>query len=556
MAQDISRCTALNLSDETLCTETATSLNGLFCSLHSRQCQGMSVTVFFRTHILLMRFIGMYRGYKSRNKRLDELDQNPPSYLAKSAVALANQTFGDIVSEEILREVYDHLVLKHALIERVIRARKAHHHHFFSLSLDYGHQHYLDSLSGQKFIILRALERLEHRVAELLYKKQKWFEWVRDCQDTEEAQRESEKKKTKLEAALFKRHQKEINLRTQKLKAIEDSKRQEADLDKAYFESLSERAKEEVEESWDPIEELVEVERGTYVDLIRHFLLMSQPSSGGSRSHGFGTNHDLKLQSNLVPEPQGAASSTVSKPKSGKKKQTTEQVSPDVSDKTLYESAPEIKRRLHEGVKLEYSPGLHIAGTIDAPVELKDKTAPLPDDEIERILGELAEIKLLLFCRLLLSHATVLPAALRASSVDEFLQDKEVGDNDLRDLCLKMETPELQMIRDACADLGRGGEEDEEDDMEVAQQDDSNKKDNSSHAPRGYENTPMFRKKLPDKWVPKREKRIRDQGGVPQFALGKFRIWLLKRVSPISLNTGRLKAMHAFCEWSADVDDI
>ena len=490
----------------------------------------------------------MYQGYKSRNKHLDQLNQSPPSFLTNSGIALANQTFGDIESEEILKEVYDYLVLKHALIERVIRARKAHHHHFFSLSLDYGHQHYLDSLSGQKFIILRALERLEHRTAELLYKKQKWFKWVRDCQDTEEAQRDSEKKKTKLEAALFRRHQKEIKLRTQKLKAIEDSKRQEADLDKAYFESLSERAKEEIEESWDPIEELVEVERGTYVDLIRHFLLISQPSSEGPSSHGFGANEDLKVQSNLVPERSDAASSTVSKPKSVKKKQNTEQVSLNVPDKTLHETAPEIKRRLQEGIKLEYSPGLHIAGTIDAPVELRDKTAPLPDDEIERILGELAEIKLLLFCRLLLSHATVLPAALRASSVEEFLQDKEVGDSDLRDLCLKMENPELQMIRDACADLGRGAKEDEEDDMEVARQDDSIEKDNSSHAPRGFENSPMFRKNMPDKWVPKREKRIRDQGGVPQFALGKFRIWLLKRLSPTSLDTGRLKAMHAFCE--------
>ena len=524
MAQDMSRCTALNLSDEALCTETATSINGLFCSLHSRQCQGMCITSFVRTRGLFMTFIGMYRGYKSRSKHLDLLDQSPPSYLVKSGVALANQTFGDIESEEILKEVYDHLVTKHALIERVIRARKVHHRHFFSLSLDYGHQHYLDSLSGQKFIILRALERLEHRIAGISYKKQKWFDWVRDCQETEEAQRESEKKKTKLEAALFKRHQKEIKLRTQKLKAIEDSNRQEAELDKAYFEGLSERAKEEVEESWDPIEELVEVERGTYVDLIKHFLLISQPSSDASSSEVSDTNNELKAQPNLVPQFPDATSSTVSKPKSVKKKQATGQVPQHVPDKTLHETAPEIRRRLQEGVKVEYSAGPHIAGTIDSPVELIDNTAPLPDDEIDRILGELAEIKLLLFCRLLLSHATILPAALRASSVEELLQDKDVGDNDLRDLCLKMENPELQMIRDACADLGRGAEEDEENDMETSRQDDRNGKDKSSPAPRGLENSPMFRKNIPDKWVPKREKRIRAQEHLSQAALGTFRI--------------------------------
>ena len=47
---------------------------------------------------------------------------------------------------------------------------------------------------------------------------------------------------------------------------------------------------------------------------------------------------------------------------------------------------------------------------------------------------------------------------------EEFLADEEVTASDLRDLCLKMESPGLQEIRDACADLFRS--EDEEDDVE------------------------------------------------------------------------------------------
>lgn len=82
----------------------------------------------------------MYRGYKNRNARLDKLDKSPPRFLAESRTPLANQDFKDIDSESILHEVYDHLSLKNALLERVIRARKTHHTHFFSSNLDYGHQ--------------------------------------------------------------------------------------------------------------------------------------------------------------------------------------------------------------------------------------------------------------------------------------------------------------------------------------------------------------------------------------------------------------------------------
>jgi len=34
------QCKALNVSDEKRCLEAATSVNGLFCSFHSKQCQG------------------------------------------------------------------------------------------------------------------------------------------------------------------------------------------------------------------------------------------------------------------------------------------------------------------------------------------------------------------------------------------------------------------------------------------------------------------------------------------------------------------------------------
>lgn len=71
-------------------------------------------------------------------------------------------------------------------------------------------------------------------------------------------------------------------------------------------------------------------------------------------------------------------------------------------------------------------------------------------------MKDIVEIKHLLFCRLLLSHASLLPIAIRANSAEEFLEGKEISNTDLRDLCLKMENPGLQEVRDECADLVRG----------------------------------------------------------------------------------------------------
>lgn len=165
--------------------------------------------------------------------QLDELEKAPPSYLASNPLPLTNQTFADTESDTVLQELHDHLSKKYALLDRVIRARKLHHSRFFSLDLDYGHQHYLDILSNQKFISSRALKRLERRAAEVLYEQQKWFKWIRKLENDEETHRENEKKKIKREAALFRRHEKEVQRRRQELKAKEDLQKQGAALEEA-----------------------------------------------------------------------------------------------------------------------------------------------------------------------------------------------------------------------------------------------------------------------------------------------------------------------------------
>ena len=456
---------------------------------------------------------GMYRGYKARNKRLERLDREPHQYLTESRVALANLTFHDIDSEEVLVGLHDYLAAKLALLERVIRARKTHHSHFFSLNLDYGHQHYLDILSSQKFITLRALERLDRRTADVLYEKRKWFEWVRECQDTEEAHRENEKKKVKQEAALFRRHQKDIRLREKELKAKEDLKRQDAELDKAYQERLSQEAMDEDEsDMWDPIEDIVEDQRTTYIELIKGFLFISQPAPG------------IELPRSGNPaKPEKPVTSAAEGSKDAKKKSSTAQTAIDASTKSGFETLESIQHRLREGVDLSYSSGMYVAGTIDNPVERINKTAPLPDDEIHKLSMDLADIKLLLFCRLLLSHATLLPKALEAASVEEFFLNKEVTDNDLRDLCLKMENPGLQEIRDACADLGRKDEGDEEVD-EVGKSVDEDDDEQESKSRRMLDRLGFPKRKkgaIPEKWSSKQEKEMKKlKSEIPQEFMG------------------------------------
>lgn len=92
----------------------------------------------------------------------------------------------------------------------------------------------------------------------------------------------------------------------------------------------------------------------------------------------------------------------------------------------------------------------------------------------------------------------MLPAALKAANVEEFLSDKEVGDTDLRDLCLKMDNPGLQEIRDACADLGRGEEEDDDEGDEPEKDDDELKsKSHSMMEKLGF--SQKFRSNIPEK---------------------------------------------------------
>lgn len=114
-----------------------------------------------------------------------------------------------------------------------------------------------------------------------------------------------------------------------------------------------------------------------------------------------------------------------------------------------------------------------IVGTLQNPFEALERIAPMTADEVADVIRDIKEIKQLLFCRTLLSHTALLPKALKANSIQEFLEDPEIVDADLRDLCLKLERPALQDLRDACADLFKGDEPEEEDPEEAEEEEET-----------------------------------------------------------------------------------
>ncbi|KAH0489941.1 hypothetical protein TgHK011_001430 [Trichoderma gracile] len=484
MTQGPPECQALHLSDASKCTKEATHANGIFCWFHAKQVYGL------------------YKGYKRRNAELDALEADPPVYLQTSKVPLANQTFEDVQDPETLRELHSHLFKRYVLTGKVIDARKLHHTHFYSLQIDFGHQAYLDKLSSNRHTILRSLERLERRTADVLYQKEQWFAWVREAQEEEEANREKEQKKIKQEAALFKRHREKLQARLEKARREEEQKSQDAYLEAAFRERMAMSAEEwDNDETWDPIKDTGHDKRNQYIDLIKHFLWMDVDDTNEDQDPSAEPTPAAVEATPEAPAEAPAAEDAQKASKRGKKKAKAKAnaaksgdesdlsastpdrgqsklmamqgsnpkklaVDQHVPDKNNIETEQEMRKRLSQGVdkKMDNISGFQLVGSLENPYETHTRTAPMTNDEIESVIKDIREIKLLLFCRLLLAQASMLPAALRAGSVEEFLNDAELVDSDLRDICLKLEDPSLQEIRDACADFARG--DDTEDDVD------------------------------------------------------------------------------------------
>ncbi|KAK4449551.1 hypothetical protein QBC34DRAFT_494356 [Podospora aff. communis PSN243] len=377
----------------------------------------------------------------------------PPTSSAASTpsnIALQNQDFAGVVEEAQLHEIHEFLFKQYVLLRKVIAARKLHHRHFYSLEMDYGHEAYLSRLEAKEKAVGRALEALERRSAEVVFGEEKWYDWVkREQEEEEERKREVERRGGRLE----------------RKKRQEEKRREEAYLEEVWRERMKEG--EEGEVDWDPIEDVWEDERGRYLDLIRHFLWMEMEAAGEVKGEDEEGEKEEEKE-DVVAE--ASAPVKVKKKRKGKRKGKPQTAPPvkDVvpaknakegePDKSKIESKEEVKKRLREGVKKDYDhiQGPMTVGSAQLPHKLYKKTAPYSEEDAEQLVAEIAEIKQLLFCRQLLSQPQLLPAALRASSIEEFLAD---------------ESPSFQALRDACADLGRGDEpDDDEDEVDIVPQ--------------------------------------------------------------------------------------
>ncbi|UKZ69327.1 uncharacterized protein TrAtP1_010338 [Trichoderma atroviride] len=418
MTQESSECQALHLSDGSKCTKEATHANGVFCWFHSKQVYGL------------------YRGYKRRNASLDALDDESPPYLKKAKITLASQTFEDIEDESTLRVVHSHLFEKYVLIGKVIDARRLHHTHFYSLQVDYGHQAYIDKLSSQRQNILQSLEKLEKRTADLLYRKEQWFSWVRRAQEEEEATREKEQKRVKQEASLFKRYRDQLRARLERARREEEKKSQDAYLEQAYQERMAMSADEtDNDEDWDPIKDMELDKRTQYIDLIKHFLWMDVVSTDGDQEEASAdpvatsteatSTEAAPTQDSQTPVKKAkkrssakrgtksgniGVSAAASIAERGQKrlmaiqegKKASKNAEQHVPDKKKIETEREMRKRLSEGVdkKMENIWGFQLVGSLENPHETYTRTAPMTGDEIESAVKDIREIKLLLFCRL------------------------------------------------------------------------------------------------------------------------------------------------------------
>ncbi|KAF2875318.1 hypothetical protein BDV95DRAFT_313916 [Massariosphaeria phaeospora] len=297
----------------------------------------------------------------------------------------------------------------------------------------------------------------------MMYKQEQWLPWVEQCQDDAENQPTIESKKVKLEALLFKRHKKEMDRHQQRSKAKESAKREEEFLENAYNQRLSDMSENEQGE-WDPVQDVFGYEREYYVDLIRFFLmfkdqdLTESPDSESSKDTG-----DEPLERD-GPTKQISKSAKRRADKAAKKVNAGSNNTADLSKESHIidmETRAQMRDRLRMPVKNERPDGWYV------PVNrirygASTHSPAIPEDEIEPLLEEIAEVKLFIFCRLLLSHASLLRIALQANSIEEFLANDQLTQEQLRDLTLALERPSLQDVRNACADFVRGEDEDDE----------------------------------------------------------------------------------------------
>ncbi|TVY65640.1 hypothetical protein LSUE1_G006522 [Lachnellula suecica] len=312
-----------------------------------------------------------------------------------------------------------------------------------------------------------------------------------------------------MEAALFKRHWKAAQHKLEQSRPKEDKRRQDAFLKKAYRESLAEDTGEDADDiDWDPIEDILEDNRSSFVDLVQHFPWICPNGQHPERIDPLPAIPSA-VNENAAASPQETATTPASRKSKSKSKSKSKKKAANPSSQSSTPQKQAVNPSKNSTPQKQAAPTpLPDKGLIETRQEMHNRLRRSTPTTLTSI-----EIKYFLFCRLLLGHATLLPAALRSNSVEEFLADPDVPISAMRDLCLKMERPGPQEIRDACANLFRSEEEADEDENSKTRpkEDDDSDADDVEMRLLKYNKT---KGELPEKWVPKREKAEEDVGNI------------------------------------------
>lgn len=345
--------------------------------------------------------------------------------------------------------------------------------------------------------------RVCRRTTDVRHSQKKWYTFVKERQDVEDAVQEKEVVKIKKEAQLLKRYMKEMEVRMRRKKQREEKKKQDAFLDQAYEERMRQDGEPlgESSEEWDPIEDILKGEREDLVALMYKLLWLEMSQQSGEPEpyeHDAGEvaqndsvptppqeHHEPSSadKENMDPNPASIGDNTVALSKAAKKRakakakakkaaevpkdDSQENHESDGSPKIeVNETREELRDRLIRGIAAEEHGGRLLRDINDSGEGKPFDMPGIRESEVDQLLDEVAEIKELLLCRLLLSQSNLLPIAIRARNLTEFFADAQLNLADLRDLCLRYEQPKLQEIRDACADFARGDGEESDDEEE------------------------------------------------------------------------------------------
>ncbi|KAF2668818.1 hypothetical protein BT63DRAFT_286330 [Microthyrium microscopicum] len=466
------QCQALNHRLEP-CTSLVAAADKKFCPKHYKVC--------YDTYI----------SYKRSNAELDSLRNNLPSYFNPPIITIENGNYHGLKLND-LNVIHEYLHRRHALLDKVIRARMLHSTRFFSWTLHDqstepdGHAKYVEYLKTDKNSTLRALQNLLARIDEVTWENEQWYAWVKEQQQLEAVLEDEELRKVKDENKLYQQHLKAVKIFLSKSHRKQEERKNE-DIEEIWEMTMTTRFGSN-KETWDLVEAALAEERADCIEMIKLFLWLADEdqnpkplvvppvnllehfhlsSTAASQKDEVSQRDETSRKEHTDQQEEAAQEGKKNNPrgkKAGEKSASKEPhlvASCSKSDskghsnlpgkddpaksavpipKDSIESRHDMQKRLESGVRSH-------CGYKDVP--------PMRPDQVEEELANVQQIKKLLFCRHLLSHGSLFRIAVKAMSIEEFLANKDLEVSELQSLCLRLVNPSFEEIRDACADFHR-----------------------------------------------------------------------------------------------------